>query len=325
MKLCGLSRMLRRIVIPSRLRYLVIVTALLGMGLSYWIMPLGWKLSTGETPKTREQSKVVVRIRQEIEGFDNLDNFGRVEKIREWVYRNTDVAGTAGTLLRYDAHPLHLKSLDEMFQLHFDNIGGHWCAGIAFMLHRLYEALGYKSYVYHYGDQKGLTHSVTLVAVGDKIYIQDAFLNYTYVDPDGNPMPLYEILSNLTNGKEAVVKDGLPMSRDVHLANRPQTDTLLTGAYPLDGLDPNTCTAVERKHLVCRAKTTLASFIRSYSELEGAYDFLTSHGLPRNLQYLLLFPFAVFSDQYVTDPEKSDILRRSLGIAPWLHRPDGNG
>ena len=75
-----------------------VILVFLGLGVGYW--------SVSWAEAAHDQHKVVDRIRSEIKGFDRLNGFERVEKIREWVYRQTDEAASESFLLTYDAYPL---------------------------------------------------------------------------------------------------------------------------------------------------------------------------------------------------------------------------
>ncbi len=268
------------------------------------------------SPRLEETRAPTSRLSAEIRNLQELEPLARIETVRDWVYRNTDVAADESVLLSYDRFPLHVLTLDEMLDLHKQDIGGHFCAGINYILKRVYDSLGYNSWMYNYGDESALTHAVALVEVNGKIYAQDAYFNVSYVNQDGQPLPFYEMLEGLVAGKEPDQKIGPSLWREVHLKDDHLTDD--TKWWVAAGVDRDTCTTLSEDRFICHSKTSLKNFIDVHP-LDETYTFLSQKGFPRNLHYLALFPIGITGDEWIDDPAKSEILQRIIDIREEAH------
>lgn len=247
-------------------------------------------------------------IESQTEHLLKLDPFAQVDAVRNWVFECSNISAHSDFLLTYESYPLHSMTVNNILQLHRQNAGGHLCAGINYLLKRIYDALGYKSWMYNFGEPNSLTHAIALVEVDKILYAQDAYFNFTYVDLQDKPLPFYKILEALADGGEPNVKAGPSIWRNIHLKS--DLATAGPGAWAAAGVDKQTCTRLTATHISCKSHTSLASFMKTFPRLTEAYTFLAQSGFPQSLHYLLLFPLGVTGEEWIDDPAKSEILRR---------------
>jgi hypothetical protein len=261
---------------------------------------------------------IVDTLASEIENFHLLDPHAQIDAVRNWLYGWTNLAADEETLLAYDRYPLHRLTVNEMLELHRSHTGGHLCAGINYILKRVYDDLGYRSWMYNYGDRHSLTHAITLVEVNRMLYAQDAYFNLTYVDLENRPLPFYVVLENLTAGKEPKLKAGPTLRRNIHMTVKLKRAG--AGSWAARGIDPQTCKALNDKYLLCETETSLNNFIKAFPRWNDVYAFLAKHGFPKSFQYLLLFPIGVTGEEWIENPAKNEILRRITEIREKVDR-----
>jgi len=260
--------------------------------------------------------ETVARLHADIPDFDATSPLGRVDAVRDWVYEQTDVAATRDRLIDYGTYRLWRMDPDDIFALYAGDVGGVWCDGAANGLRRVYEAVGYRAWVLSYGIKGKVTHAVTLVEVEGDVYLQDAYFNSTYVDASGRHLPFYDVLRRIKQGEPVHTAPGARILRDVHLSRPSALEHSWTTAGQ-EGLDCRPSGEREGA-LTCRARTFAANFVAHY-ELEPTYAHLEQAGYRRDLDDLLLFPYGVSNgDGYVSEPAKSEILRRILAISGHL-------
>jgi len=260
--------------------------------------------------------RLLERLREDVPSFESLSVFEKISRIREWTYRRTAVSATRDHLLD-DKYPTNDLSASELLRLFDANVGGCWCGGVATTLRKVYEELGFPAYTVDYGQPGLLTHVITLVLVDKELHAQDAYLNCEYTHA-GRPIPFLRVLERLRNGEAVDVDNRAPLTRrPVHLPSLRTVDTSWMSKG--QGITSGDCHVLADNHYVCLARQSVESFERNYFEVPLAYDFLESRGYPRDLSYLLLFPFAVHDPSgYHTDPAGCDLLRtigRAAGSA----------
>jgi hypothetical protein len=126
-----------------------------------------------------------------------LNDFARVNLIREWAYRNFILAHVElqrdDLLGRHVSHLLH-----EVVDRHAT---GFFCSGMAQMLASIYRAFGYNTMTYNHGVIGQETHVTTLVNInhqGQRLWVvQDAYLDFSVVAPDGSPLDVRDFLAAL--------------------------------------------------------------------------------------------------------------------------------
>lgn len=229
------------------------------------------------------------------------DPQSKIAEIRQSIYEQTDLS--SGWRL-IEAYP---RAASELLAIYKANAGGVWCSGAAYTLQQAYSDAGYEAWVLSYGFQGSqsplLTHATTLVRVGDTIYLQDAYLNFDY------PVPFFEVLDQLRAGVAPKPRVS-PGDRDVLvLPARMSKSWAVAPGSPCDGL---------AEGFVCRSPANLTLLLQRYMTMDpmgvATLDRLEELGFPRDLNYLLLFPFAIFdakfpAKSYMTDPADSPLLQ----------------
>ncbi len=249
-------------------------------------------------------SLVAMRIRNDIPDYDTLSDFERVSAIRQWVYAQVDLAASSTLLVDEAAYPLHLGTVDENFQRVFDDNGGYWCGGTAYLASQVYQAMGFPAVTYDCGNSLLLTHVVALVQVEGRWYAEDAYFNLSYVDDTGQPLPFLDLLRQLGTGHVPQSRQGKRINKDVHWTAEipPGRAQRFDWSLGIDGP-----AALKRKlndtHYVYRAHPTLEDFLAFLPTDSPILAWLESERLPRTLTSLLMFPLGM-NDQgrYFTNP-----------------------
>lgn len=228
-----------------------------------------------------------------------------IAKIRRDVYEATDIAATNELLV--EGYPRSLEELQSDFKA---NVGGVWCWGASYALQLTLKQRGYQSYTLSYGfpEEGLLTHAVTLVNLDGEFYLQDATLNYDY------SIPFFDVVKELAADRVPAVnlQGGL---RDVHVfevsknaswAVTPGADCVRSEAR--DGV------------LVCRSEANLTLFNDRYMSRDGqaTLDKLKTLGHPRELAFLMLYPYEIF-DGSGTYGKEHPLIRKMtqiIGVQP---------
>lgn len=242
-------------------------------------------------PADREYVQNLV---SEIPAFQSMDSFAKVAALRELVFRKTPLAADATSRFtgRISISPLE-EALEELERTN----SGVWCSHTAQVFARALKAAGFDAWIYHYGRPDLLTHSTVLVRIDGDVYLQDAYLNFWFEDENGRQMPFLEALNRMSSA-------ALPPPIAASISRKPgyfqserQADT-----WNDDTTDPPDCAPVG-SHLLCHTSVTLVKFTQENYLVESTLDFLESRGLPRGIEFLMLFPMDVVSLYSDTGPQ----------------------
>ena len=222
----------------------------------------------------------VTGITATIRGYEQMTAIEKVRALRLYVYEHTPV----GAPLVHDQ--VVNAPLSDAYAI-FAKGGGVFCGGTSIMLSRVYKAAGFNSWVYDFGELEApdgdTTHETTLVEVDGKVILQDAYLDFEYVDPEGkHSVPRGDFPHRCRqptkpqsgSAKPTVAFQQQRQIRDVH---RPQGRNALSDA------------AVG---VTCPVTITLSRFLEVDS---GILDHLEFRGYPRRMEYLMLYPLALIS------------------------------
>lgn len=145
-----------------------------------------------------------------------LPDFDTTCAIRDATGRQADW-GTAGTQLKGRVFTNDATRLDAMFER---DEGAVMCQGAAYYLHLKYLEAGYRSYLVGFKSDV-FSHAMTLVEVrradgSTALIVQDPSFNLSYVDAEGHPLSVFEIMALLADGKHdaITVKQGRPAEVD---------------------------------------------------------------------------------------------------------------
>lgn len=235
---------------------------------------------------------------------ESLSDFEKTNFLRDWAYANS-----VGGKSTFDEHYIFSQSLAENFVAltnDFHNLEvSALCGGFAAYCALVYDAFGYESISLDCGfaDGSGATHVVTLCKIwddGEKWILQDPTFNRVYVDVDGAPLDIYEILTLLKEKRDGEIHysfgstggryclfDSLPNSA---ILQDPLTITPNT-------LDYNPCLLAEIKEhngqygVLCDMRQPDTFQTQMQDVLE---EHLSTMGYPAKADYLYLFPIGLY-------------------------------
>ena len=223
----------------------------------------------------------VTGITATIRGYEQMTAIEKVRALRLYVYEHTPV----GAPLVHDQ--VVNAPLSDAYAI-FAKGGGVFCGGTSIMLSRVYKAAGFNSWVYDFGELEApdgdTTHETTLVEVEGKVILQDAYLDFEYVDPEGKQIPFLEVISRTAAGN--------PPNPRAGARNRPWlfSSSDKSEMY-IDHKDAMRCQDAA-VGVTCPVTITLSRFLEVDS---GILDHLEFRGYPRRMEYLMLYPLALIS------------------------------
>jgi hypothetical protein len=162
------------------------------------------------------------------------------------------------------------------------------CADTSIILALAYEIMGYHAWIYSYGDLNSgpLTHTVTLVGLNKKLYVEDAYYNYTYINKNNNMITLLEVLRRNKRNEEVYFSQGqLKFQRHQIIANQQNADWRIhhIGAFSL---------FIKQNHLISMEKSILA---KDYKKLRPLYLVNYPFWLV-DMRTFKYFPFAKYKE-----------------------------
>lgn len=178
--------------------------------------------------------------------------------------------------------------LEEGLSLMSEEKGGVFCGATAVYLARLYAATGFDAWTYNFGLLDTFTHVTTLVRIDGEIYVQDAYLNFEYMDESDAPVPFHEVILRTAAGNPPPVRGGG--------GNKPGyfQDAANVLTWSGDDFDVETCEPIEGG-LFCHAPITLERIMETYFLADQIWATLESDGWPAIVDYLLLYPVDITS------------------------------
>lgn len=221
-----------------------------------------------------------------------LDDWTKVNLLRRWAYRQIDVAYQTCSQNAF-APDVSNRDAATIFADFVADRGGVWCAGASDSLLRLYQLYGYKAYSIHFGDKQSLTHTVTLVQIQHQgkplLVVQDAYLNTTITDAQGQPLAYWDLLQRLqsrhTDQVTIVQQQG--DRRDAYYCGQPKPDEM----YYDSRLSTIKRTPIGPNRSKFSYGLTLATFEQHHRLMPKTKQFIAQQGYPTNFKYLFLFPY----------------------------------
>lgn len=157
----------------------------------------------------------IVAMTEAMRNNRSLTEWNKIELARELVYQqiinnqeNMDITDT-NKILFASATP-H-EAVSNIINAMNQQKKGIKCAGTATILALLYRMMGHHAWLYAYGStnpDSHLTHTLTLVELDGKIYLEDGYFNYFYVDEDYHLIPFEEVLKRNKLLKTVYLKNG---------------------------------------------------------------------------------------------------------------------
>lgn len=145
---------------------------------------------------------------------DSVSDFEKVCLLRDWAYGKYVWRGDPESegFDYWWNQPVSLKEKFVDLTKTFSEFGGAGqCGGAAAYLVSLYDAFGYEAISLDYYITEYVSHVVTLVKIKNgkenKWICQDASLNRTYVDLDGNPIDVFTMTQMLYEGQTEGIQE----------------------------------------------------------------------------------------------------------------------
>jgi hypothetical protein len=235
-------------------------------------------------------SRFVAQALASLTPEEQKDDDRKVRALRRYVYRNLPIAGSEQAWIT-DEPVVNARSIDDAIKLFRKDDKGVWCQAAAVILSRVYEAAGYRSWVISFGDPKYLTHTTTLVAIGTRLYLEDAYFNFAITNKRGTPIVYDQVLRLLARklppqvAQDIDVREGLFSS--VEEAKRWTSEAYLN---QLSCLPANRHSGLVR----CKFVMTLDRFEATYQTATVSTDeihrWLQSEGWQPSFMYLMMYP-----------------------------------
>lgn len=134
--------------------------------------------------------------------------------LRSWTASWIDVSAGVGTLLPGERYA---GTADDFYTAFAKDEGGVFCWGAAIVMAKVYREFGFEAWAYAYGTgsaygtpEPPTSHALTLVRVNGEVIIEDAYLNYSLVNPNHSPLSILETLELLRAGKANMVRHDEP-------------------------------------------------------------------------------------------------------------------
>ncbi len=249
---------------------------------------------------TEEDLRAQVLAEQPRLAEEGLSDWETVKLLRRFAYDHSD------TVTRVDS-PLYSDQagwpVADRYAYFDADQGGVICGGTGDALRLLYELWGYEAWYLAFGDPSagGFTHVETLVAIehdGERLVtVQDAQLDASYVDADGQPLDYLDLLAalaaqdhaafSLEGGASTAHADTLVHADDLGSMT---IEEMVSANWTSDPADYELVALPEGSTKI-RSPRTLARFEAVIASWYG--PFLEGRGLPAELPWLHLFPMTI--------------------------------
>jgi hypothetical protein len=232
-----------------------------------------------------------------------LSAWDTVNILREWTAEVIDEGHGATTTSHREQQRLGVARLVNAFYL--DEIGV-LCAGSAVTLRDICHLFGYESFALNMAIANRFSHVVTVVRIDhwnrSILCIQDPYLDVTYVDADGNPYDLLDLVQTLTQRRheDIHIRSGNAGPRD-HLCvatdeYRARCETRGIELFPVASRPGRGWAKIRRKHTFADMEKWAARKMH----------LMKAKGVPEDLKYLFLFPVSISYDDLTLQREKDE-------------------
>jgi hypothetical protein len=215
-------------------------------------------------------------------GVELHDVSRRVRKLRRKAYRQLPVA-TPNRVADLD----HRMSYGKIAAMLGQSQLGVDPAGAALALWRACVDRGLRAWCYEFGFPESFTQSVTIVEIDGELQVHDAYFNLSY------PLSFYDVLESLRNGN-AVTGKRVARDRKIYImdpAGEPETTVRWLEANADRELKPTD--GLRRFELAWSPE----AFTAACSAIDLVSHALAARGHPGDLQFLMLYPIAVFDGE----------------------------
>ena len=215
-----------------------------------------WLIGPAVSRAACSPTDIPCRVAEEYPAINNLStsDFEKTNILRQWAYTHSDVSDAAHLVENTPGigNNYYSYTVPQMTAVFDNDQAGIWCGGAAWYLMKIYQMYGYQAGRVGVGiDAKtagasapGFTHAITVVKLNDgRVIFQDAYLNYTFVQPANPAVPLTtaEVITLLKNNQDGQI--GLlngPTGRDYMRSDwqaaqwegRPNPYPAVLGPYP---------------------------------------------------------------------------------------------
>jgi hypothetical protein len=218
---------------------------------------------------------------------ETMDDFTRVNLLREWAFRNIDWG--IGSTLRPSEY--FSQSAPAVFSWYFQDRAGTFCGGAAYALKKLYHLFGCESYTIGFGNLNVMTHTSTLVRIQHEgrsvLSVQDVTFNFSYSDAAGNPYDYLNLLETLRNSRHDLIFtiEGTDHVRETVVSARSE----LGNYRQFLETDFSQVERISSGWLKFNSMLTYERFNDVYGPQIN--PFLAAEGYPQDTLYLYLYPF----------------------------------
>lgn len=234
-----------------------------------------------------------------------LTTLTKLELARELIYQQIIVNNDTMDVLDTNKLLFTAKTPEQAFLTIVNTMNrinkGVKCAGTATILSLLYRIMGYQTWLYTYGSldsNSRLTHTLTLVEANQKIYLEDAYFNYSYVDENHIVLPFEQVLIRNKNQTKVYTQEGeLNLKRLIQAMN----STLSENCKAIE-IDQTTPDYQKQNNIYwARYKTNILDcFIKESNNLNEAKDIVLKDYPVLNLTYLVNYPVWLTDMQTLT-------------------------
>jgi len=250
-------------------------------------------------PEIQASSPFVAAALKSLSPEDRADPDREVRALRRYVYRNLPLASAEEFWITDD--PVRKAPTVDAAMALFESSGrGVWCEAAAFILARTYEAAGFPAWVISFGDPKYLTHTTTVVQLGQKLYLQDSYFNFTLGNKSGTPITYVSYLTRLAKHQDVKVLQDF--DERYGLFNSTEDAKRWTPDGYKDGVicrPSRRFAGAQRCKLVMSLGQFESAYLTAQTSREDIYKFLASGGWPPSFLYLMMYPLW---DRRPTDP-----------------------
>jgi hypothetical protein len=275
-----------------------------------WAVGVAAGLIAPAASRACSPTDIPCRVAEEYPAINSpsTSDFEKTNILRQWAYTHSDVSDAEHLVdntpgIGYNFYSYTVPQMTALFD---NDQAGVWCGGAAWYLMKIYQMYGYEAGWVGTGihtktagaPAPGFTHAITVVKLNDgRVIFQDAYLNYTFVQPSNPEVPLTtaEVIMLLKNnqddqigllngptGRDYMVSDSLAALWEGH----PNPNPIFLGPYPrFISVRPNLNKVQPSSNVIISAQSCNDHWY-PLSFPAG----IVAEGHPNKLVYILLYP-----------------------------------
>ena len=303
-----------------------------------WAVGVAAGLIAPAASRACSPTDIPCRVAEEYPAINSpsTSDFEKTNILRQWAYMHSDVSDAEHLVdntpgIGYNFYSYTVPQMTALFD---NDQAGVWCGGAAWYLMKIYQMYGYEAGRVGTGihtqtagaPAPGFTHAITVVKLNDgRVIFQDAYLNYTFVQPSNPEVPLTtaEVIMLLKNnqddqigllngptGRDYMVSDSLAALWEGH----PNPNPIFLGPYPrFISVRPNLNKVQPSSNVIISAQSCNDHWY-PLSFPAG----IVAEGHPNKLVYILLYPL------WANEALGEQVLNQILAAGPVMYSPGWN-